>query len=74
MPDADTSIVLATALRQHGATCPIAVTAHTDRIGARYDKAVADGTISVVLHPFRDAADDAITTLRRLENTEPEMP
>jgi len=74
MPDADTSIVLATALRQHGATCPIAVTAHTDRIGARYDKAVADGTISVVLHPFRDAADDAITTLRRLENTEPETP
>ena len=74
VPDAGTSIVLATALRQHGATCPIAVTAHTDAVGALYTAAVADGTISAVLHPFRDAADDAIETLRRLENTEPEGP
>ncbi|MBR22985.1 MAG: sodium:proton exchanger, partial [Leifsonia sp.] len=74
VPDAGTSIVLATALRQHGATCPIAVTAHTDAVGSLYDAAVADGTISTVLHPFRDAADDAIDTLRRLENTEPETP
>ena len=74
IPDADTSVVLATALRQHGAACPIAVTAHTDAAGARYTHAVADGTISAVLHPFRDAADDAIETLRRLEDTEPETP
>ena len=67
VPDADTSVVLATALRQHGATCPIAVTAHTDAAGARYTDAVADGTISVVLHPFRDAADDALDALKRLE-------
>lgn len=74
VPDADTSVVLATALRHHGATCPIAVTAHTDAAGARYADSVADGTISVVLHPFRDAADDALEALKRCEPAEPETP
>ncbi|MDX2377095.1 cation:proton antiporter [Microbacterium sp. LRZ72] len=74
IPDADTSVVVARALRHHGATCPIAVTAHTDAANARYRDSVADGTISTVLHPFRDAADDAIALLTRLEKDDPDAP
>ena len=74
VPDVDTNLVLASALRRHGATCPIAVTVHTDAQAHLYRAALIDDTISVVLHPFRDAADDALDTLRRLENTESEGP
>ena len=74
LPDADTNLVLAAALRRHGATCPIAVTVHTDDAEDLYRAALADGTISAVLHPFRDAADDALEVLTRLEDSEPETP
>ncbi|UYN84486.1 MAG: cation:proton antiporter [Microcella sp.] len=74
LPDADTNLVLAAALRRHGATCPIAVTVHTDEAESLYREALADGTISAVLHPFRDAADDALEVLKRLEDSEPETP
>lgn len=66
VPDVDTNLVLASALRRHGATCPLAVTVHTDAQGHAYRHALIDGTVSSVLHPFRDAVDDAIETLRRL--------
>lgn len=66
VPDVDTNLVLAAALRRHGATCPIAVTVHTDSAAQLYRPALIDGTVSAVLHPFRDAADDALETLRRL--------
>ncbi|MDO9591168.1 MAG: NAD-binding protein, partial [Microcella sp.] len=72
LPDADTNLVLAAALRRHGATSPIAVTVHTDDAESLYAAALVDGTISTVLHPFRDAADDALEILKRLEDTEPE--
>lgn len=72
LPDADTNLVLATSLRRHGATCPIAVTVHTDGAESLYEEALVDGTVSTVLHPFRDAADDALATLKRLEDVEPE--
>lgn len=68
LPDADTNLALATSLRRHGATCPIAVTVHTDGAESLYVAALADGVISTVLHPFRDAADDALDTLTQLEN------
>lgn len=74
LPDADTNLVLAAALRRHGATCPIAVTVHTDTAEDLYREALADGTISAVLHPFRDAADDALEVLKRIEDSEPETP
>lgn len=70
VPDADTNLVLATALRRAGATCPIAVTVHTDDVAHFYRQALIDETISVVLHPFRDAADDALATLKRLERVQ----
>ncbi|WP_265521190.1 cation:proton antiporter [Oerskovia flava] len=63
VPDAGTSVVVATALRHHGATCPIAVTAHSDAAAERYTQAVQDGTISLVLSPFRMAADTALVAL-----------
>lgn len=66
VPDVDTNLVLASALRRHGATCPLAVTVHTDAQGHAYRHALIDGTVSTVLHPFRDAVDDAIETLHRL--------
>ncbi len=68
VPDVDTNLVLAGALRHHGAACPIAVTVHTDKQASAYRQALIDGTVSVVLHPFRDAADDALEILRRLES------
>jgi len=74
LPDADTNLVLATSLRRHGATCPIAVTVHTDSAEQLYRSALVDETISAVLHPFRDAADDALEILKRLEDAEPETP
>jgi hypothetical protein len=67
LPDPDTNLVLASALRRHGATCPIAVTVHTDDAETIYTAALADGTVSAVLHPFRDAADDTIESLKNLE-------
>jgi len=67
LPDPDTNLVLASALRRHGATCPIAVTVHTDDAETIYTAALADGTVSAVLHPFRDAADDTIESLKKLE-------
>jgi Kef-type K+ transport system membrane component KefB len=67
VPDVDTNLVLATALRRAGATCPIAVTVHTDEAAHLYRAALIDETISTVLHPFRDAVDDALETLKRLE-------
>ncbi|MCY7412629.1 MAG: cation:proton antiporter, partial [Salinibacterium sp.] len=36
LPDSDTNLVLAAALRRHGATCPIAVTVHTDEAAHVY--------------------------------------
>ncbi|MCA1943653.1 MAG: cation:proton antiporter [Yonghaparkia sp.] len=67
VPDVDTNLVLAAALRRAGATCPIAVTVHTDEAAHAYRQALVDETISTVLHPFRDAADDALDALKRLE-------
>ncbi len=72
VPDVDTNLVLATALRHAGATCPIAVTVHTDEATHLYRQALIDETISTVLHPFREAADDALETLKRLEAAEPD--
>lgn len=72
VPDADTSVVVATALRRHGATCPIAVTAHSDVARERYHHAVEDGTITLVLQPFRMAADDALASLREHESRDGE--
>ncbi len=72
LPDADTNLALATSLRRHGAVCPIAVTVHTDSAESLYRAALIDGNISAVLHPFRDAADDALEVLKRLEDSEPE--
>lgn len=66
VPDVPTNLVLASALRRHGATCPIAVTVHTDADSHAYREALTDGRVSTVLHPFRDAVDDALETLRRL--------
>lgn len=74
VPDVDTKLVHAAALRRAGATCPIAVTVHTDDAAHLYRAAIVDETISTVLHPFRKAADDAIEVLKRLEATEPETP
>ncbi len=74
LPDADTNLVLAASLRRHGATCPIAVTVHTDDAENIYQAALVEGTVSAVLHPFRDAADDALEVLTRLESSEPETP
>lgn len=70
VPDVDTNLVLAASLRRAGATCPIAVTVHTDDAAHLYRPALLDGTVSTVLHPFRDAADDALDTLKRLELAE----
>lgn len=67
VPDVDTNLVLAVAVRRHGATCPIAVTAHTEKQARSYRDSLINGTVSAVLHPFRDAAHDAIETLQRLE-------
>lgn len=67
VPDVDTNLVLAAALRRAGATCPIAVTVHTDGQAHLYRQALIDGTVSTVLHPFREAADDALEVLKRLE-------
>ncbi len=72
LPDADTNLVLADALRRHGATCPIAVTVHNDVSAHRYRPALIDGTISTVLHPFREAADDVLEALARLESARPD--
>jgi len=72
LPDADTNLVLATSLRRHGATCPIAVTVHTDGAASLYAAAIDDGSVSTVLHPFRDAADDALEVLERLEAAKPD--
>lgn len=72
LPDADTNLVLADALRRHGATCPIAVTVHNDDTAHRYRQALIDGTISTVLHPFREAADDLLEALARLESQRPD--
>jgi Kef-type K+ transport system membrane component KefB len=74
LPDADTNLVLAASLRRHGATCPIAVTVHTDDAEIIYQAALDDGTVSAVLHPFRDAADDALEVLTRLEDAAPDSP
>lgn len=74
LPDASTNLVLAAALRRHGATCPIAVTVHTDNAEDVYRAALDEGTVSVVLHPFREAADDALEILARLEDSKPETP
>jgi Kef-type K+ transport system membrane component KefB len=63
MPDADTSLALATSARRHGATCPIAVTAHTAESEGHFTRAIADGTVTVVLNPFRMATDDALRIL-----------
>lgn len=72
LPDADTNLVLATSLRRHGATCPMAVTVHTDGAESLYAAALDDGSVSTVLHPFRDAADDAFEVLKRLEAAKPD--
>jgi Kef-type K+ transport system membrane component KefB len=48
LPDADTNLVLAASLRRHGATCPIAVTVHTDDAESLYAAARDDGSISAV--------------------------
>ena len=72
LPDAYTNLVLATSLRRHGATCPIAVTVHTDGAESLYVAALEDGSVSTVLHPFRDAADDALEVLKRLEAAQPD--
>lgn len=72
LPDADTNLALSASLRRHGATCPIAVTVHTDSAETLYREALHEGVISTVLHPFRDAADDALEILKRLEDAEPE--
>ena len=74
LPDADTNLVLAASLRRHGATCPIAVTVHTDDAESIYRSALLDGTVSAVLHPFRDAADDALEVLTLLEDAAPDSP
>lgn len=63
VPDADTSLVLAHAARRHGATCPIAVTALSAPDEELFSQAVADGTVTVVLNPFRMATDDALSML-----------
>ena len=72
VPDVDTNLVLSDALRRHGAACPIAVTVHTDDQAASYRQALIAGTISIVLHPFRDAADDALKALQQLERAAPD--
>jgi len=72
LPDVDTNLVLSASLRRAGATCPIAVTVHTDDAADLYRSALLDGTVSTVLHPFRDAADDALDTLKRLETGRPD--
>ena len=72
LPDADTNLVLATSLRRHGATCPMAVTVHTDGAESLYVAALDHGSVSTVLHPFRDAADDAFEVLKRLEAAKPD--
>ncbi len=60
---AETSVVLAQALRRWGVNGKIAVTALSVWDLERFDPAVADGTIDIVLQPFDDAADDAIEAI-----------
>ncbi|MFO7691024.1 MAG: cation:proton antiporter [Cryobacterium sp.] len=66
IPSVDTNKVLAASLRRHGATAPIAVTAHSVTEARRFAAELDEGIISLVLEPFDDACDDAIAALRRL--------
>ncbi len=61
IPRVDTNKVLANSLRRWGATAKLAVTAHTATDEQRLAPEIADGSIVVVLRPFEDAADAALT-------------
>jgi Kef-type K+ transport system membrane component KefB len=60
IPRVDTNKVLAKSLRRWGATAKLAVTAHTAIDEQRLAPETADGSISLVLRPFEDAADAAL--------------
>ncbi|WP_150309071.1 cation:proton antiporter [Planctomonas psychrotolerans] len=64
--DPDTNKVLAGSLRRHGATAPIAVTAHSGTAARQLAPEIERGAIDLILEPFGDASDDAITALRNL--------
>jgi len=66
IPSVDTNKVLAASLRRHGATAPIAVTAHTVIQAEQFAAEVHDGVVNLVLEPFNDASDDALAALRGL--------
>lgn len=66
---ADTSLVLARALRKWGATGHIAVTALSMSDVERFSAGVKENCIDLVLQPFNDAANDAITALSNFRDS-----
>ena len=66
---ADTSLVLARALRRWGAAGHIAVTALSMSDVARFSAGVEENCIDLVLQPFDDAANDAITALSNFRDS-----
>lgn len=67
VPDAATNVVLAQALRHHGAEGVIAVTAHTATAADAYAHELANGTVDTVLKPFDLAAHETLAALRQVE-------
>jgi hypothetical protein len=66
---ADTSLVLARALRKWGATGHIAVTALSMSDVERFSAGVEENCIDLVLQPFDDAANDAIAALSNFRDS-----
>jgi Kef-type K+ transport system membrane component KefB len=66
IPNVEVNKVLARSLRHHGATAPVAVTAHTDAEAREFDGEINENIINLVFEPFDDAADDAIAALEAL--------
>jgi len=66
IPNVEVNKVLATSLRSHGATAPVAVTVHREADAAEFSREIEEKVVSLVLEPFDDAADDAIAALRAL--------
>ncbi|TQO20256.1 transporter (CPA2 family) [Rhodoglobus vestalii] len=66
IPSVEVNKVLARSLRHHGATAPVAVTAHTEAEAREFGRELDENVINLVLEPFDDAADDAIAALEAL--------
>ncbi|GAB3140112.1 cation:proton antiporter [Marisediminicola antarctica] len=66
IPNVEVNKILATSLRRHGATAPVAVTAHSEAEAGAFSREIDEKVVNLVLEPFDDAADDAIAALRAL--------